>query len=87
MLFYPGMMERIADVLEGSYYIAPLSIHEVVLVKDNGDYDVEAAKRSLAYSALTDTSGSVFLSDHLYHYDAVKHSFSSASKPQERRLN
>ena len=38
-LFYPGVQARIADVTGGSYYILPSSVHELIVLPDNGTFD------------------------------------------------
>jgi len=40
-LFYPGILERIAQLLEGDFYILPSSIHEVIVIMDDGLEEVE----------------------------------------------
>ena len=70
-LFYPGMMEKIAEEAGGSYYVLPSSIHEVLIVKDEGE-DVSASLEALVRDVnqrVVDPSER--LSDHVYHYDAV----------------
>ena len=32
-LFYPGMIERIHDLLGGDFYVLPSSVHELILIK------------------------------------------------------
>ena len=38
-LFYPEVQARIADVTGGSYYILPSSVHELIVLPDNGTFD------------------------------------------------
>ena len=69
-LFYPGMMEKIAEESGGSYYVLPSSIHEVLIVRDEGE-DVSASLETLVRDVnrrVVDPSER--LSDHVYHYDA-----------------
>ena len=69
-LFYPGMMEKIARESGGSYYVLPSSIHEVLIVKDEGE-DISGALEELVRDVnrrVVDPSER--LSDHVYHYDA-----------------
>ena len=35
-LFYPGMKEKIGEIVGGDYYVLPSSIHEVLIYPDNG---------------------------------------------------
>ena len=34
-LFYPGVQEKISEVVGGDYYVLPSSIHEVLIIKDD----------------------------------------------------
>ena len=38
-LFYPEVQARIADVTGGSYYVLPSSVHELIILPDNGSLD------------------------------------------------
>ncbi len=76
--FYPGVMEQCAQLLGGSYYMLPSSIHEVLLLKDDGQID----EKKLG-SMITDINASVVipserLTDHPYYYNAAEKSFRSA---------
>ncbi len=44
-LFYPEIKGQIADVTGGSYYILPSSVHELIILPDNGTLD----ERELAH--------------------------------------
>ena len=35
-LFYPGMTERIAEIMGGSFFVIPSSVHEVLIKPDDG---------------------------------------------------
>ncbi len=37
-LFYPEVQKRIAEIVQSSYYVIPSSIHEVLILPDNGDH-------------------------------------------------
>ena len=41
---YPGITKKISEVVEGSYYVLPSSIHEVLVMPDNGMIDPEQLK-------------------------------------------
>ena len=38
-LFYPEVKQQIADVTGGSYYILPSSVHELIILPDNGSFN------------------------------------------------
>ena len=38
-LFYPEIQKKIGDVTGGSYYILPSSVHELIILPDNGSFN------------------------------------------------
>ena len=69
-LFYPGIQERIAQFVGGSYYVIPSSIHEMLIYPDTGDMSAE----ELAYMVKTVNQNEVMPSEQLgnrvLYYDA-----------------
>ena len=39
VLLYPGIQERIAELVQGSYFVLPSSVHEVLILPDAGDHE------------------------------------------------
>ena len=37
-LFYPGMRQKISEIVGGDYYVLPSSVHELLILPDNGEY-------------------------------------------------
>ena len=35
-IFYPGVMDKIAETTKGDYFILPSSVHETIILPDNG---------------------------------------------------
>ena len=69
MLVYPGLMERIRDMIPGDFYILPSSIHEtLILTKDCGMKKEEAARmvKEINKNVLERED---FLSNNIYEYD------------------
>ncbi|MBQ6314233.1 MAG: hypothetical protein IJI11_01370 [Mogibacterium sp.] len=71
-LFYPGVMDRISEVISSGYYVIPSSIHELIIVPDNSRVKAE----DLAY-LLDEGNRSVveredILSCNIFHYDKDK---------------
>ncbi|MBO7702874.1 MAG: hypothetical protein J6S26_00405 [Solobacterium sp.] len=77
-LFYPGMMEEAAEFMGGGYYVAPLSIHEMILIRDGSIDELEALRCSLLYSNCWVTHPKNTLSNQIYHYDPSLKQFSTA---------
>ena len=81
-LFYPGQMQFAASKLGGSYYILPSSIHEVLLLPDDGNVDVEELL-SLVTSINKDELLLLpqdKLTDSVYYYDTTKNEFSRCER-------
>lgn len=70
VLLYPGMKEEMAQQFGCDFFILPSSIHEVLLVPDDGSFDrgtLESMVRGANAGVVEDADR---LSDHVYHYDA-----------------
>lgn len=66
---YKGMGDRIREIL-GDYYILPSSLHELIILKDNGAFDTAELKDMVmsANSSVVDESDR--LSDSVFHFGA-----------------
>ena len=83
-IFYPGIMDRCAEVMNGDFYILPSSQHEVLLYSDNSSFclqELEAIVREVNDTVL---DPSEFLSNNVYHYDHRDKVFELAEKYVER---
>ncbi len=85
VIFYPGYLEAAAKRINGDFFILPSSIHEVLLIPDDGnvDYlDLEAMVKSVNESQVMPADR---LSDHVYHYDRNSVTFELAYKAALRK--
>ena len=73
-LFYPGIMENVAEMLKGDYYVIPSSIHEMIAVRAEGT-DADVLRRMLKKGNRELIEEGEWLSDDLYYYDAEKQEF------------
>ena len=74
-ILYPDILKTIGDKFQGNYFIIPSSIHEVLLMKDDGETKVEELQSMVR--SVNDESvpeGDV-LSDHVYAYDRENERF------------
>lgn len=71
-ILYPGVLEGIAAVDGHSLFILPSSIHEVVLLPDNGKASPDELKKMIFEINRTQVAPEDVLSDSLYYYDAGK---------------
>ena len=77
-LFYDGLMDFIAGMVGGSYYVLPSSVNELILLPDDGETDPECLA-----ALVRDVNRSVvrpdeWLSDNVYYYDAQAKQFRPA---------
>ena len=85
VLAYQDFMDQAAERVGGSFYILPSSLHEVLLVPDNGQMslgDLEAMVREVN---ATQVAPEDKLTDNVYHYDAEAKVFELGEKFVERQ--
>ncbi len=70
-VLYPGTLAEAARQLGGSFYILPSSIHEVILLRDNGQSNGQQLHEMIADINNTQLREEEVLSDYAYRYDAV----------------
>lgn len=70
-ILYPGLLERTAE-REGSFYIIPSSIHEVILVEEEGVKSVDKMKEMVCQVNREVLEPEEVLTDSLYYYDAAE---------------
>ena len=84
VIAYPNFMEDAAQKAGGDYFVLPSSIHEVLLVKDNGQMSVKELENMVKEVNATQVEPADQLTDHVYHYDSQNHIFELADKYEER---
>ena len=68
VLFYPGIMERIGEILGCGYYVLPSSIHEVMIIPDAAEPDVQDMADTVLEANATVVDRNELLSDNVFHY-------------------
>ena len=79
MLFVPGMMEEVATKLKGNFFAIPSSIHEFIVVIDDGDITAEDLRAMLETANQTVVRPEEILSNTVYHYDEKTKVFSKVA--------
>ena len=79
VLFYPGVMEMIGEQMQTNYFILPSSVHETILLPDDGTYLLSDLKDMVMEINRTEIRQQDYLSDSVYHYDRARRLFSRAS--------
>lgn len=78
-ILYPGILTELSDRLKGNLYIIPSSVHEVIVIPDDGRETSESL-RSMIYSInRTQLDPQEVLSDSLYYYDRETEKITIAS--------
>lgn len=67
-LLYPEVVKELADELNTDFYLLPSSIHEIILVKDNGQIDKNALREMVLDVNDTQVADEEILSDSIYFY-------------------
>ena len=67
----PGEAEMIAENIRSDYYVLPSSIHECLILPDDGSYKTEFLNELVRSVNDTQVDPSEVLSDHVYHYSRL----------------
>ena len=78
-------MEDISEKLGGDFVVLPSSIHEVLLVKDDGNASLPELKNMVEEVNATQVAPEEKLTDSVYHYDSKEHVFELAEKFEARQ--
>ena len=71
-ILYPGVLQKIADEAQANLYILPSSVHEVILIADTGEEDVQLLKKMVREVNATQVLPEEVLSDSVYYFDREK---------------
>ena len=85
VLAYQEFMDQAAERLGGDFYILPSSIHEILLVPDNGEQVADDLRDMVIQVNATEVRPDEKLSDNVYHYDSKEHIFELAEKFEARQ--
>lgn len=84
VLFYPGMKEQIAEQLGGDYFVLPSSIHEVLVLADQGNMDYRELKDMVNEVNETEVAPDEVLTGEVYFYDRESKQLLFASEKEEK---
>lgn len=85
VLAYQDFMDQAAEKIGGDFFILPSSIHEILLVPDDGQKGADELKAMVMDVNATQVSPEERLSDNVYHYDSKEHIFELAEKFEARQ--
>jgi len=72
VLAYPEFAEKAAETIGGSFYMLPSSVHEFILIKDDGRAKAKELNKMIKNVNETVLEARDYLSDQCYHYDAIE---------------
>lgn len=78
VMMYPEFFDTASEVMNGDYFILPSSLHEIILVPDNGLYNLPELKSMVMEVNATEVSAQDKLTDNVYHYDSREKVFELA---------
>lgn len=68
-ILYPELLAHMADSEECNYYIIPSSIHEVIVLRDTGNEDVDKLRKIIVEVNTTQVEPEEILSNSLYYFN------------------
>ena len=80
VLAYEDFMDKAAERAGGDFYILPSSIHELLIVPDNGMMDLKSLENMVREVNATTVDPSDKLTDNVYHYDSKDKIFELGEK-------
>lgn len=72
-ILYQGLLSEIAQKWNADLLILPSSVHEVILLPDDGKEDIETLREMVCEVNSTEVGPEEILSNQVYHYDRENH--------------
>ena len=67
-VFYPGILKQAQKLLGDNFYILPSSVHECILIPEDGNYDQESLAEMVTEINVHHVDAREVLSDQAYYY-------------------
>lgn len=83
-IFYPDVLEELGKRLDGKFFILPSSLHEMIVLPDNGSFNYKELLNTVTEINATEVDIEDKLTDQVYHYDAKEIIFEKAATYEER---
>ena len=85
VLLYPNLLQEIGEATGGSFFILPSSIHETILIKDNGELNAEELQHMVVEINRTKVRPDEVLSDEVYSYDYREQKLIMVTNPAQTK--
>lgn len=79
VILCPGFLQRAGEELGGDYFLLPSSIHEFLLLRDDGDFSPDALRQMVISINHTQVAPQDRLTDSVYRYSPKTGSFTRAA--------
>ena len=87
VIAYEDFMDKASERVGGSFYILPSSIHEILIIPDDGNFDLHYLENMVKEVNETAVDPADKLTDSVYHYDSRDKIFELGEKFVERQQN
>ena len=84
-ILHDDIMAKIGEVFGGDYFVLPSSVHECLMVPDNGMHEIDALNEMVKDVNDTIVDPEEILSYKVQHYDSKAHVLENAKKFEQRR--
>lgn len=84
-MLYPNLLQEIGEATGSNFFILPSSIHELILIKDNGEMSAEELQRMVMEINRTQVDPEEVLSDEVYCYDYKQQKLTMATEPSQTK--
>lgn len=85
VIAYEDFMDKASERVGGSFFILPSSIHEILIIPDNGNFDLKTLENMVREVNATTVDPADKLTDSVYHYDSSEKIFELGEKFVERQ--
>lgn len=85
VMLYPNLLQEIGEATGSNFFILPSSIHEVILLKDNGEMSAEELQRMVMTINRIQVAPEEVLSDEVYCYDYEQQKLTMATEPSQTK--
>ncbi len=86
ILGYPDFFKRASEAVKGDFFLLPSSVHEVLLLPDDGAPNVAVLNDMISSINETEVQPEDRLGDEAYHYDAKTQIFEKATAHEKRMM-
>ena len=81
----PWVMKKVSDLFPEGFYILPSSIHEILIISQNGENSVKELREIVRNANRTAVKKEEILSDNIYQYDRETERVCQVPKPIEKK--